>query len=917
MKKILIGILVFALSASFFQVSYAEPVENEEIAEEIVALESSEYNILKSLKIVDDKFGQNASGLVTRGDFARALYNFANINYVPDDNKFSDIQNDDIPAVGYCVYMSYIDCFSDSLFKPDETITYQTAVKAVVKALGYEEVGKLNKGYVKAANSLGLLKKVKNMDGEITYEDAARLLYNALLTPMGKSSPYSNKIMISPSDKIYLAERFDSDIVSGIITGTKYTELYNQNSYGKDIVKIGNKQYDALCEVKDYLGYFVEAVVQEIDGEECVVVLLKTDSRNKVLSIDAKNIEKYSSNVYTYFDENEKIKKANIVNGAAVIYNGVSFYDYVNADFVPQSGYVNLIDNNLDGKYDIVDIHSFETFILLRYDSTLEKIYDKYFGKTVELINVDNLEVYQEGALVDIKNLREDAILSVAMSKNGEVATILVSNETKDTILREIGEETLTLTDGEYDVEPEYFDLNGLRVGDTAHVYFDAFGKVVYLKKMSADMKLGYMIKAKMTDEYDYDCLELTVFSEDSERVKLRSGKKIKIDGIRRNAEDVYEELKRGGTEIVCDIIRYSIVDDLLVEIDTPYNSALKDMPKDTDPGSVLPGPYETENSFRLINYWSRPYEEEVDDAGNKVNSTQALWYKPAGRTFGRRPVVAGKQNAKVFVVPSNPESADIEYFNCTNMSYFSMDKTYLIDAYSFDEGSTQADVIIHITSSVASQTISSNAVGIISKIKKEWNPKTEEVMTSLTIGSRESTQTVYTNEEMFYSKVRAYDHNTYTDLYQLSEGDIVIYDVDSLNNIKALYLVWDADEEDAVKAFKGSSTRTYGDITSYPYMVYLDVYKLEDGYALCTETDLSNFSGNKNDLNLLVENVAFSAGATHRYKIDEKKVELQGRLGASFSYKDLKDYVRYGKDRSRILAVYKWGYQEEMFIIE
>ena len=916
MKRLLTGILILTLAVSFLQVSYAETTENDETAEEIVALESTEYNTLKSLKIVDDKFGQNALGLVTRGDFAKALYNFANVSYTPSDNKFSDIQKDDVSAVSFCVDMAYIDCFSDSLFKPDEAITYQTAVKAVVKVLGYEEFGRINKGYVKAADSLGLLKKVKNTDDKITYEDAAKLFYNGLLTPMGERSLYSNKIRLSPSDKIYLADRFDSDIVSGIITGTKNTELYNQNAYGKNIVKIGNKKYDALCEVNDYLGYSVEAVVQEIDGNECVIVLLKTDTKNKVLHIEAKNLESYSSNVYTYYDESERTRKANIASGAAVIYNGVSFYDYVNSDFIPQNGYVNLIDNNLDGRYDVVDIHSFQTVVLLRYDDDIEKVYDKYFSNTIELSNVNSLEVYQEGAIIDIKNLREDAVLSVASSRNGKVVTILVSNETKDTVIKGIDGDTLIFSDGKNDVEPGYFDLNGLRVGDMVHAYFDAFGRVVYLTKISGDMKLGYLINARINHRND-DCLEITVFSEDSEEIKIKSGKKVKIDGVRKKAEEVFEELKRGGTEVVSDLIRYSVIDDLLVEIDTPYNSILKDMPKDTDPDSILPGPYETKNSFRLINYWSRPYENEVDSSGKKVNSTQALWYKPAGRTFGRRPVVAGKQNAKVFTVPSDPKNAGIEYFNCTNMTYFAMDNTYLIDAYSFDEGSTQADVLVHITASTATQTINSNTVGIVSEISTVWNEKTEEVMTSMTIGSRESIQTVYTDEEAFYSKVRAYDHTTYTDTYKLSKGDIVIYDVDSLNKITALYLVWDADEEDPVKAFKGSNSRIYGDITSYPYMVYLDVYKLEGGYALCTETDLSNFSGDKNELNLLVENVAFSGGATHRYNSDKKKVELQGRLGSSFSYKDLKDYVRYGKDRSRILAVYKWGYQEEMFIID
>ena len=68
------------------------------------------------------------------------------------------------------------------LFEPNKNISLEDAVEIVIKMLGYEPYAE-RIGYMPAADGIGLLEDLET-DGEITREEAARLIYKALHTPM-------------------------------------------------------------------------------------------------------------------------------------------------------------------------------------------------------------------------------------------------------------------------------------------------------------------------------------------------------------------------------------------------------------------------------------------------------------------------------------------------------------------------------------------------------------------------------------------------------------------------------------------------------------------------------------------------------------------------------------------------------------
>lgn len=76
----------------------------------------------------------------------------------------------------------------ESLFAPDEYITYQDALKILVCALGYEDMakqrGEYPTGYVSTAKDIGIISANFSNTDYISRKSAAEVIYNALFVPM-------------------------------------------------------------------------------------------------------------------------------------------------------------------------------------------------------------------------------------------------------------------------------------------------------------------------------------------------------------------------------------------------------------------------------------------------------------------------------------------------------------------------------------------------------------------------------------------------------------------------------------------------------------------------------------------------------------------------------------------------------------
>ena len=94
----------------------------------------------------------------------------------------------------------------------------------------------------------------------------------------------------------------------------------------------------------------------------------------------------YSDNEYSYLLEgNSSEKRAKIETDKIVIYNGRTTNNYQVTDLLPTYGWVELIDNDRNGRYDIVKITDYDTYVVESYDAITEIMRDKYENKYIDL----------------------------------------------------------------------------------------------------------------------------------------------------------------------------------------------------------------------------------------------------------------------------------------------------------------------------------------------------------------------------------------------------------------------------------------------------------------------------------------------------------------------------------------------------
>ena len=101
--------------------------------------------------------------------------------------------------------------------------------------------------------------------------------------------------------------------------------------------------------------------------------------KNREIEINANDIEGISADYLNleYFAESG-FKKAKIAEIPRVIYNGVFYGNYTVSDFKPESGKLRLVDNDCDGKYDVIFISSYETVIVNAVDAYDKTIYNRF-----------------------------------------------------------------------------------------------------------------------------------------------------------------------------------------------------------------------------------------------------------------------------------------------------------------------------------------------------------------------------------------------------------------------------------------------------------------------------------------------------------------------------------------------------------
>ena len=353
-----------------------------------------------------------------------------------------------------------------------------------------------------------------------------------------KSSGDSNTQTFTPK------ESFPADFlyVEGIVCANEKTAVDSATFMDKDYIRIlsANNTYTTIyapgINADQYLGKNV-VVAYETYNEENILKNINETENNDIAVIDIPfNIQpngsyKYSSSLTTdsygntlsgiisvYDEETDITNREYQLDNANIIFNGM----YIQASYwntsiggalgtylAPSFGTVKLLDNDGDDKYELIFVTSYETKVVDTVYAQNTKIGMK-FGAALDLTNhIDGKAGYYysitlDGKKIDIADLKESDVLSIASSRTGKNIEITVSRNVVEGAIEAIEvhanklKEVYKIAGKEYTISNiasiSYYPL--ININTEGYFYLDAFGKITYIESYPITRQNLAFIKA-------------------------------------------------------------------------------------------------------------------------------------------------------------------------------------------------------------------------------------------------------------------------------------------------------------------------------------------------------------------------------------------------------------------------------------
>lgn len=441
----------------------------------------------------------------------------------------------------------------DGLFVPDGEVLYEQAVKMVVCGMNYQNESNAKGGYPDGYITVAAV-NLKLLEGVNGYREQAmergeiiKLVYNALLGPYHKVTSYgpNGELIFDPNQDETLAKaKFDIVERKGLLTGTPRTAITASKPTDGFITIDGDTYICSIPDVDNYVAnevtyYYIdsnkkdpEVVAITTNTIKTTETTLKADEINSI-----KGIAGTDGRITTYNNKTYKTENAYIIyNGdlideavytSAVAADTTKRFNKIEKDgtdtgeklkydeFIkPDAGSIRMVDNNGDGKYDVIFVTSAETMLVT--SATDKKVIGKIKNNAVTL-DVDSVEnanliitVTKDGSVAKPKNLKKNEVVSVLRNLEQDIITF---DQVSDVITGKIQSFTsasdtdgayITINGAEYEV-----DINAVAdcsTGLDATIYLDKYGRVGYVESdtlISASEKYGWILSAYLSDSGD------------------------------------------------------------------------------------------------------------------------------------------------------------------------------------------------------------------------------------------------------------------------------------------------------------------------------------------------------------------------------------------------------------------------------
>lgn len=562
MKRIISILLVLAtLVGSGFTALAAD-----EQASALSKKEMSRLSVLYHMGIIDSE--EMKSDTMTRGELAKVLARLIGWgDYPAGDCGFTDVAADSeyASAVSAMYTLKAMLGISRTEFGVSEKVSVQNATVSIVRLLGYEGVAAGKGGYPEGHNavaaSLGLYKGI-GMGKNSERAQILLMCYNALTAKYIDADGKVN------AENILLEKAHNTYEIKGTITGNRFTTLGSSGAaLAPDEIAIdGKKYYTDDTSLADYIGEYVTGWYCVRDDESYIISLSTDANKNNALTIRAQDIVSATGDEIKYENENNVKKKIRVATGFDFVVNNKLVADRTIADLDFEDGELTFIDNNNDGKYDVVKARKRETMVFQGADNLEDRIFckegviytnafdDSYYS---EVIKVD--EKTGEHREISIDEISAGDVLTVYRSADSKYLQIFTySKYLKGTIENIDNDEGKVVIDGkEYDL-PLRSPSSELRLGDKTNFSLDMFGRLVYIDDTQNDRGPHYAFFFRYFEDED-GSYKMKLVTGD-EIIYLPVADQVRLDNnTKYNKEDLRQCALFDGETPVRQLIKYKL----------------------------------------------------------------------------------------------------------------------------------------------------------------------------------------------------------------------------------------------------------------------------------------------------------------------------------------------------------------------
>lgn len=639
---------------------------------------------------------------------------------------------------------------SGGYFYPERMITANEAVKLMVTLLNADFMtgGKYPEGYLKIAGQEGLLKNLRDFDGNmrLTERNAAVLFYNTLHAEVYVGEYTSeNEYTVNKEEEYYvMTKAFGMHYIKTVITSDGITSIAGEKNMEDCICAEGvyyamNGKSSAELLGSSVILYYYE----DSSGERTAAYIEKNKNKNHELVIAAEDIDGFSGGVLTYYDGSRR-KSVSVGNDAAVIYNGIITENYTAECFNMEDGSIRLTDNNGDSSYEVVSITKIRTVITGAVDVEKEVIYDKYDSA----LSVDAAAVHTKiydaaGAETELKSISAGNVLSVTetLPEQSERRTVItVSARSISGSYTAIDEEEREILINGKIYKMSYRMERPVDMGEY-RFYFDAGGKAVWFEKEN-DYRYGYVTRVYMDEDETFYGIKM--FETDGEFHNYIMSERMKLNYNGMEDETVYKTLQNTKGELIQFIA--------------------------------------SENEIKEILRCGAD-EKRFVKGYDSAEGTDATYRSISGLMtgfFAGRPIAYTDADTVIMNIPLT-DTDNEEYYYLKKGTHD--DKMHINQAYYAGEDAAVADVLISYSES-ENTSAKIPAVSKVFAVARVIRMVFESGDTGCAVeGYLEGKRVTY----------NCLDEEVCTELAKLKPGDLAVFERNSLGNIKCFVKVFDA----------------------------------------------------------------------------------------------------------------------------